>query len=168
MKADECTVASIQHYGLTWVDADIDALTRTPRTWPGNANACCCITISTTLDHSTASCSGLSGCLAKRTQLDFLREVGMRGQGHTYKTVSPVKQNKADASAAVNYTANACMRYTEEATKARHYQEREKQRHNQNHQQTNQATPKQPTNNTANLRTKHPTHHTHQPALHPH
>ena len=54
--------------------------------------------------------------------------------------------------------------YTEKATKARHRQERQKQRHNQNHQQTNQATPKQPTNSTTNLCTKHPTHHTHQPA----
>ena len=32
---------------------------------------------------------------------------------------------------------------------------------------TNQATIKQPTNNTINLCTNHPTHHTHQPALHP-
>ena len=31
-----------------------------------------------------------------------------------------------------------------------------------------QATTKQPTNNTINLCTNHPTHHTHQPALHPH
>ena len=44
----------------------------------------------------------------------------------------------------------------------------ESRRHNQNHHQTNQATPKQPMNNTTNLCTKHPTHHTHQPALHPH
>ena len=49
-----------------------------------------------------------------------------------------------------------------------HRQERQKQRHNQNHQQTNNAKPKQPTNNTTNLYTKHPTHHTQQPALHPH
>ena len=32
---------------------------------------------------------------------------------------------------------------------------------------TNQATTKQSTNNTINLCTDHPTHHTHQPALHP-
>ena len=63
---------------------------------------------------------------------------------------------------------HVCMCYTEKATKARHRQERQKQRHNQDQQQSNNATPKQPTNNTRNLCTKHPTHHTRQPALHPH
>ena len=58
--------------------------------------------------------------------------------------------------------------YKDKVTEARHRQEGKKRWHNPNHQQTNQAITQQPANNNINLCTNHLTHHTHQPALHPH